>query len=109
MPSQLVPPPPTQSTLASQVGLPTPPWARWFQQLWDKLHGGTASGGNIIPRLIIATSVSTIADFGSLEAGDRVLIVPAVAGNASFVTVAVNGALPVAAVVGGLYVVLRAF
>lgn len=61
-----------------------------------------------IANLIVATNVSTTIDFASLKVADKVLILPAVAGNAQFVTVAVAGTLPQAAVVGSLYVVVRA-
>lgn len=61
------------------------------------------------PKLIVATNVSQTIDFGSLLVGDKVLILPATAGNAQFVTIATAGTLGQAAVVGSLYVVLRAF
>jgi hypothetical protein len=59
-------------------------------------------------KLIVATSTSTTTDFGALVVGDKVLMVPAVAGNSIFYTVATAGTLPAAAVIGNLYVVLRA-
>jgi hypothetical protein len=59
--------------------------------------------------VIVATNVSATIDFGSLVVGDKILILPAVAGNSMFVTCATAGTLPQAAVVGSLYVVLRAF
>ena len=43
-----------------------------------------------------------------LRVGDQVVVVPASAVNSHFVTVATAGTLPEAAVVGSLYVVLRA-
>lgn len=61
-----------------------------------------------IAAVIIATNVSATVDFAALRVGDQVLIAPAAAGNAQFVTVATLGTLPQAAVVGSLYVVLRA-
>lgn len=61
-----------------------------------------------IDALIVATNVSTTIDFaGKLNVGDRVVILPATAGNAQFVTVATAGTLPQAAVVGSLYIVIR--
>lgn len=60
-----------------------------------------------IAATIIATNVSQTIDFGSLIVGDHVVIVPAAAGNAQFVTIATAGTLGQAAVVGSLYVVLR--
>ena len=62
-----------------------------------------------IPAVIVAAHTSTTTDFGVLAVGDIVIHVPAVAGNSIFWTVAVAGTLPAAAVVGDLYVVLRAF
>lgn len=62
-----------------------------------------------VAALIVATATSTTTDFGALKVGDKVVIAPSVAGNAQFVTVATAGTLPQAAVVGSLYVVLRAF
>lgn len=62
-----------------------------------------------IPTIIVATNVSQTIDFGALKVGDRVLHIPTVAGNSSFLTVATVGTLGAAAVVGDLYVVLRAY
>lgn len=77
------------------------------QRLADAVNT-TAMSAFLIPAVIVATNVSTTLDFGALRIGDRVLILPAAAGNAQFVTVAANGTLPQAAVVGSLYVVIRA-
>ena len=60
-------------------------------------------------RLIVATNVSQTVDFGSLKLGDKILHIPATAGNADFQVCATLGTLPVAAVVGDLYVVMRAY
>jgi hypothetical protein len=68
-----------------------------------------AQGAFVVPAVIVATNVSTTIDFGALALGDKVVHIPTVAGNASFLTVATAGTLPAAAVVGDLYVVLRAF
>jgi hypothetical protein len=65
--------------------------------------------GSVVAALIIATAVSPTTDFGALRVGDRVLMIPAVAGNAALFTVATLGTLPAAAVVGNAYLVLRAF
>jgi hypothetical protein len=67
-----------------------------------------AQSGFYIPAVIVASSTSTTTNFGALAIGDRVVIVPATAGNAQFVTVAAAGTLPQPAVVGSLYIVLRA-
>lgn len=57
---------------------------------------------------IVATNVSQTVDFAALAVGDIVLHLPAVAGNSDFSVVATAGTLPAAAVVGDLYVALRA-
>lgn len=56
---------------------------------------------------IVATAVSQTTDFGALKVADKVVMIPAVAGNADFITVAVAGDLGQAAVIGNLYLVLR--
>lgn len=58
---------------------------------------------------IVATSVSPTTNFASLAVGDHVLHIPATAGSSSFLTVVTAGTLPAAAVVGDLYIVVRAF
>jgi hypothetical protein len=60
------------------------------------------------PAVIVATSTSTTTNFSALAVGDKVVHIPATAGNATFYTVATAGTLPAAAVVGDLYIVLRA-
>lgn len=81
-------------------------------ELCDKLNLADAAATQdlfAIVALIVATNVSATIDFGGLVVGDKILISPAAAGNSMFVTCAVAGTLPQAAVVGSLYVVLRAF
>jgi hypothetical protein len=56
----------------------------------------------------VATNVSQTVDFAALAVGDKVVHIPAVAGNADFTTCATAGTLAVAAVVGDLYIALRA-
>jgi hypothetical protein len=78
----------------------------------DKLNAADAGASqDLFPvrNVIVATNVSTTIDFASLAVGDKILILGAAAGNAQFVTCAVAGTLPQAAVVGSLYVVLRAY
>jgi len=58
--------------------------------------------------LIVAAHTSTTTDFAALAVGDKVVHIPASAGNAIFYTVATAGTLPAAAVVGDLYIVIRA-
>ncbi len=69
----------------------------------------SAATGLSIPAAIIATATSPTTDFAALAVGDLVVVIPATAGNAIFYTVATAGTLPVDAVVGRLYVVLRAY
>ena len=60
---------------------------------------------------IVAAHTSATTDFGSLKVNDLVLHVPATAGNSDFAKVVTAGTLPNdsgVAVVGDLYVVLRA-
>jgi hypothetical protein len=58
--------------------------------------------------VIVATSTSQTTNFGALAVGDKVVHIPASAGNAAFYSVATAGTLPVAAVVGDLYIAIRA-
>lgn len=68
----------------------------------------TALGSHYAAAMIIATNVSQTIDFGALKIGDIVLHIPAVAGNSNFRSIAVVGTLGAAAVVGDLYMVMRA-
>lgn len=68
-----------------------------------------AQVGWTIKSLIVATSTSTTTDFAALAVGDKVVVIPASAGNSHFVSVATAATLPEAAVIGSLYVVLRAY
>lgn len=79
--------------------------------LADSINAGLDLAGqstHSIAAVIVATATSTTTDFGALRVGDRVLILPATLGTSMFVTVATLGTLPQAAVVGSLYMVLRA-
>lgn len=69
----------------------------------------SAATGLTVAAAITATATSTTTNFGALLVGDLVIAVPAAAGNTIFYTVATAGTLPAAAVVGSLYVVLRAY
>jgi len=62
-----------------------------------------------LPAVIVATNVSQTIDFGALAVGDLVVHIPASAGNAQKLVISTAGTLGVAAVVGDLYIVLRAF
>lgn len=62
----------------------------------------------VLPAAIVATNVSQTINFAALKVGDYIAHVPAVAGSAQFLQCAVAGTLPVAAVVGDLYLVIRA-
>lgn len=72
-------------------------------------QAGAASEAWSTVGVIIAQSTSSTTDFGSLQVGDRVVMIPAVAGNSVSLLVATAGTLPVAAVTGNTYMVLRAF
>ena len=65
-------------------------------------------GSHYCAALIVATATSQTTDFGALAVGDRVVVIPAAAGNSHFVTVTTAGTLGEAAVVGSLYIALRA-
>jgi len=80
------------------------------RELVDAIEANTAAraAGHTIAAAIVATAVSQTTDFGALKVGDRVLMIPATAGNADLITVAVAGDLGQAAVVGNIYLVLRA-
>ena len=82
------------------------------RELIDAINGGVAGAAQDLfccPLAIVATSTSTTTNFATLAVGDLVAVIPAVAGNSHFVTVATAGTLPEAAVVGSLYIALRAF
>jgi hypothetical protein len=68
-----------------------------------------AQSAKLVVAAIVATATSQTTDFGALKVGDQVLMIPATAGNADLITVGVAGDLGQAAVVGNIYVVLRAF
>lgn len=75
----------------------------------DKGVAHAAQSPICIAAAITATNVSQTIDFGSLKVGDIVVMIPAVAGNSDFIgPIAVAGNLGQAAVVGNLYLVLRA-
>ncbi len=66
-------------------------------------------GSHYIAALIVATSVSQTTDFAALKVGDMVAMIPATAGNADAIgPIATAGDLGQAAVVGNMYLVLRA-
>lgn len=62
-----------------------------------------------IAALIVATNVSQTIDFGALAVGDKVIHIATTPGNPDWVTVATKGTLGEAAVVGDLYVAIRAY
>lgn len=62
-----------------------------------------------MPALIIATGTSTTVDFGSLVVGDRIIHIPASAGNSVSLLCATAGTLPISAVNGDTYLVYRTF
>lgn len=80
-------------------------------EIADVVDAGTAAIAQmpiVVAGAIVATSVSQTTDFGSLKVGDKVAMIPATAGSADFITISVAGDLGQAAVVGNLYIVLRA-
>lgn len=81
-------------------------------ELVNTINWGVAEDNQATPVLalmITGTAVSSTTDFGGLLVGDKVVVIPTVAGNAQVVTVATVGTLPIAGVVGNLYLVLRTF
>lgn len=83
--------------------------ARELVDAIDKSTSFQAQSGKVVAAAIVATAVSQTTDFGALKVGDQVLMVPATAGNADLITIAVAGDLGQAAVVGNIYLVLRDF
>lgn len=81
------------------------------QEIGNSVADGINAGllaSHVIANVIVATNVSTTLNFASLAVADKVVMIPAVAGNSIFYTVATAGTLPAAAIVGNLYVVIRA-
>jgi len=66
-----------------------------------------AQGLVVVAAAIVATSVSQTTDFDVLLTTDKVVMIPATAGNADFITPSAAGNLGQAAVIGNLYLVLR--
>lgn len=83
--------------------------ARELADAVDSTSAFQAQSGQVVAALIIATAVSQTTDFGALRVGDRVLMIPATAGNADLITISTIGDLGQAAVVGNAYLVLRPF
>jgi hypothetical protein len=79
------------------------------------LNASTAASKNIAGQVlglagaIIATSISTTVDFGTLKKGDITIHIPvnASAATIGFLTVATAGTLAAPAIVGDLYLILR--
>lgn len=61
----------------------------------------------VVAATIVATSTSQTTDFAALLTTDKVVMIPATAGSADFITPSATGTLGQAAVVGNLYLVLR--
>lgn len=88
------------------------------KEVADAIDAATASRASSTPgvtlqmvaAMITATSTSQTVDFGALVVGDQVLMVPATAGSADAIgPIVAAGTLGQAAVVGNVYLVLRAF
>jgi len=79
----------------------------------DAINKGEAfatQSGVVVAAAITATATSQTTDFGALKVNDLVFMIPATAGNADFIgPIGTAGNLGQAAVIGNLYVVLRAF
>lgn len=90
------------------VGLTSQSAGNEVASLLNNVEVLDAQSSHSIASIIVATNVSPTIDFGALLVGDRVVMIPAVAGNSIFYTVATAGTLPAAAIVGNLYLVLRA-
>jgi hypothetical protein len=73
----------------------------------DGIDAGLLST-HVVTMVKIATNVSQTVDFAALAVGDIVVIIPAALGTSMFRTVATAGTLGQAAVVGSLYIALRA-
>src|ERR1035437_9682831 len=67
-----------------------------------------ALGAYSISGAIPATSISTTADYGMLLQGDFFVHIPASPGSAQFAAVSIPGTAPFPAVIGDMYLVLRA-
>jgi hypothetical protein len=68
-----------------------------------------ALGSHAVVMAAVATSTSTTTDFGAVKVGDWLIRIKAGAtGGALFDVVVADGTAPAAAVVGDLYVALRA-
>lgn len=74
----------------------------------DANTAANAAHASVIAAAIVATSVSTTVDFAALAVGDKLIHIAAAAGNANFEVVATAGTKPSAAVIGDLYIALRA-
>lgn len=75
----------------------------------DAASADRAQSAKQIAAAIVATSTSQTTDFAALRVGDQVLMIPATAGSADLITISTISDLGQAAVVGNIYVVLRAF
>lgn len=67
-----------------------------------------AVGSYALVTTIQATAASPTTDFASLRVGDRVTLIPAIAGSADYGVVATVGTAPFTPAVGDLVVVYRA-
>ncbi len=81
-------------------------------ELANAINKGEAlasQSGKVVAAAIVATNVSQTVDFAALKVDDQVAMIPASAGSADLITITTAGDLGQAAVVGNLYLVLRAF
>ena len=68
----------------------------------------SAFGSHAIAAAIVATSASATVDFADLIVGDLVIAIPALSGGSMFEVVVAPATKPSSAVIGSLYLVLRA-
>jgi hypothetical protein len=80
---------------------------RYFTRTVDTNNVITNMNNVGIVELITATTADTTTDFTTLQIGDFVFHVPAVAGNARAGVCAVVNTAPFAAVVGSFYIIVR--
>lgn len=90
------------------IALTSSPKANEVVNALNKADALWTQSAKALAAVIVATSTSTTVDFGALKVGDQVIHIPASAGNAKFSAIVTLGTLPEAAVIGDLYVVLRA-
>jgi hypothetical protein len=101
----------SNGTLASlAIALTSDDKANEVADALNKASATWAQASKLIAAVLIAAHTSATTDFAALEAGDILLTIPAVGSVATalFETVVTAGTKPSAAVVGDMYIALRA-